>query len=239
MTYHIDGQNSSSQWFHEAPWLDFNMIQVWGDEPAIFPKVAIDYRLTPVKPTVLGEGSYEDSPQYPSGPVGAFNVRRQAYWSYFAGGHHTYGNTNTWNFGSYARSVTGDWIAALQSGGAQHMSVLVTLFGSVQWWTLVPDPSIFTSGMGSGAVQNAAMRSSAGDTVLVYLSSPTTVTLRLSGLAGSAALASWIDPKTGGRTPVGRLPTTGIVSFTPPAEWQDALLLFQAEGQIAGSAKHQ
>ena len=29
MTYHCPGGNSSSQWFHAAPWLDFNMIQTW------------------------------------------------------------------------------------------------------------------------------------------------------------------------------------------------------------------
>jgi len=238
MTYHIDGQKSSSEWFHEDPWLDFNMIQVWGDEPTIFPKVGIDYRLTPAKPTVLGEGSYEDSPQYPSGPVGAFNVRRQAYWSYFAGGHYTYGNTNTWNFGTYPRSVTGDWMVALDSTGARHMSALVTILASLEWWTLVPDLSIFTSGTGSGAVQNAALRSSAGDTVLVYLSSPMAVTLRLDGIPADAALATWIDPQSGVRTVIGRMPTTGTVLFTPRAEWQDALLLLEAEDDSPRTGKH-
>ena len=61
MTYHINGNNSSSQWFHEAPWLDFNMIQVWGNEKEIYPKITQDYQLPVVRPTGLGEGSYEDA----------------------------------------------------------------------------------------------------------------------------------------------------------------------------------
>lgn len=79
MTYHINGGNYSSQWFHQAPWLDFNMIQVWGNEKEIYPKIAQDYRLTPAKPTGLGEGSYEDGPQYSTRPINALKIRKQAY----------------------------------------------------------------------------------------------------------------------------------------------------------------
>ena len=227
MTYHINGQHSSSEWFHDTPWLDFNMVQVWGDEPAIYPAISRDYHLTPAKPTVLAEGSYEDSPQYPSGPVGAFNVRRQAYWTYFAGGHYTYGNTNTWNFGSFPPAVTGDWRRAVDSAGAAHLSVLGSTFASLEWWTLVPDLSILAGGSGSGATQNAAMRSTTGNRILVYAASPSTLTLRLDSLQGSAATATWIDPQTGARSAAGRFPTAGTTSFTTPPDWMDALLLLE------------
>ena len=66
------------------------------------------------------------------------NVRRQAYWSYLAGGYHTYGNTDVWNFGSYRPEATQDWKAALDSPGARSLTVLARLFRSLEWWRLAP-----------------------------------------------------------------------------------------------------
>ncbi len=229
MTYHINGGNSSSKWFHKAPWLDLNMIQVWGNEKEIYPEITKDYQLTPAKPTGLGEGSYEDGPQYSTRPIDAFKIRKQAYWSYLAGGYHTSGNTNTWNFSSYKPEGTQDWKTALQSSGAAHLSVLARFFPSIEWWKLVPDPAIFADGMGEGETRNAAMRSTTGDRLLVYLSSPVTVSLHLNAISAAArARATWINPQTGERSAAGEFPTTGPHSFSPPKDWPDALLLLQA-----------
>ena len=63
------------------------MTQVWGSEKEIPTAVARDYGKRPVKPCGLGEGSYEDGPQYPTRPIDALKVRQQAYWSYLAGGY--------------------------------------------------------------------------------------------------------------------------------------------------------
>jgi hypothetical protein len=229
MSYHINGNNSSSQWLHTAPWLDFNMAQLWGHEQGIFPTLLRDYQLSPAKPTGLGEGSYEDGPQYSTKPIDALKVRQQAYWSYLAGGYHTYGNTNTWNFSTYKPEGTQNWKAALDSPGARHLSVLARFFASLEWWQLDPDSSVLASGAGSGEKLNAAMRSEKGDRILAYLSSPTTVSIRMDRLtAGNSAATSWIDPTTGARTAIGDLPTQGEKSFTTPDGWQDALLLLEA-----------
>lgn len=231
MTYHINGGKSSSQWFHQAPWLDFNMIQIWGNEKQIYPKIAQDYQLTPVKPTGLGEGSYEDGPQYPTRPIDALKIRKQAYWSYLAGGYHTYGNTNTWNFSSYKPEGTQDWKNALQSTGAMHLSVLAQFFASIEWWKLAPDPAIFVSGMGSGETRNGAMRSTNGDCLLIYLSNPATVSLHLDAMsAAKTARAVWIDPQTGDPSDAGQFSGTETSSFSTPKDWPDALLLIKAEG---------
>ncbi|MDI9430710.1 MAG: DUF4038 domain-containing protein [Planctomycetota bacterium] len=230
MTYHINGGNSSSQWFHKTPWLDFNMIQIWGNEKGIYPKIAQDYQLTPVKPTGLGEGSYEDGPQYPTRPIDALKIRRQAYWSYLAGGYHTYGNTNTWNFSSYQPEGTQPWKEALQSPGAQHLSVLAKFFTTVEWWRFIPDPAVFASGMGSGETRNVAMRSADGDCLLIYLSSPATVSVRLDAItAADAVRATWIDPQTGDRSAAGQYRATETPSFSSPKDGPDALLLIQAD----------
>src|SRR5262249_567684 len=159
---------------------DFNMFQTHrGQDTVIHPMIAQDCKLTPVKPTGLGEGSYEDGPQYPTRPIDALKIRKQAYWSYLAGGYHTYGNTNTWNFGCYKPEGTQDWKAALDSPGAAHLSVLTRFFTSLEWWQLIPDQPAFAGGPGSGETLNAAMRSNNGNRILVYLSSPAPVWLRL------------------------------------------------------------
>ncbi|WP_433177504.1 glycoside hydrolase family 140 protein [Actinoallomurus sp. CA-150999] len=120
MTFHPYGRFSSSTWFHNASWLDFNMFQsghrtyeqsyeavgtdVTGvDLPTLWKgednwkDVIEDYKLYPPKPTLDGEPSYEGIPQGlhdPSQPFwGDGDARRYAYWSVFGGAFgHTYGN---------------------------------------------------------------------------------------------------------------------------------------------------
>ena len=230
MTYHPRGGYSSSAWFQEAPWLDFNMVQVWGDEKEIYPKLSQDYQRTPVKPTGLGEGSYENCPAYPTKPINALKIRKQAYWSYFAGGYHTYGNTDTWNFSTFPSQNVQDWKEALHAPGAEDLAVLSRLIQSLEWWKFVPDQSLFASGKGSGDTLNVAMRTESGDRLLVYLSSPGAVSLRLDGMKAAIAQATWIDPQTGTRTGIGQVPATGTQTFKPPKGWQDALLLVEAKG---------
>ena len=86
MTYHINGGASSAQLWHKEPWLDFNMAQTWDAYQNIYPAILSDYQRTPVKPCGLGEGAYEDGPQYPTKPINALVIRKQACWSWFAGG---------------------------------------------------------------------------------------------------------------------------------------------------------
>jgi hypothetical protein len=223
MTYHCPGGNSSSNWFHAAPWLDFHMIQTWGDYKSIPARIAADYKLTPPKPTGLGEGAYENGNQY-KWTVNTLAIRRQAYWSYLSGGYHTYGNTDVWNFSSYKGEAFQDWKLALHSPGAAHLSVLRKIFGSLEWWKLVPDPSVLV-----GTTQVLAMRSTPGDTILVYQSSPAIVAVQMDRITGSGPVrATWIDPRTGGRTQAGTLPKEGTSSFTPPSGWEDALLLLES-----------
>jgi hypothetical protein len=68
MTYHINGGASSADHWHDSPWLDFNMTQTWDAYGNIYPAVLRDYQRRPAKPCGLGEGAYEDGPQYPTKP---------------------------------------------------------------------------------------------------------------------------------------------------------------------------
>ena len=72
ITFHPFGRTTSSEWFHNATWLDFNMFQSGhrsydldtsaGEHkfgPDNYKFLNIDYNLKPVKPSVDGEPSYE------------------------------------------------------------------------------------------------------------------------------------------------------------------------------------
>jgi hypothetical protein len=96
------------------------------------------------------------------------------------------------------------------------------------WWDWIPDQSVFASGEGSGLTLNAAARSANGDWLLVYLSSKTTVSIRMDKLTvGSEAAASWRDPRSGEETTIGRLSTTGVRGFGTPEGWEDAVLVLE------------
>jgi hypothetical protein len=74
LTFHPRGRTTSSIWFHNEPWLQFNMFQSghrrynqdtskgdlhFGEDNWKY--VDLDYRKKPVKPTFDGEPSYEES----------------------------------------------------------------------------------------------------------------------------------------------------------------------------------
>lgn len=121
--FHPFGRTSSSLWFHNESWLDFNMFQSghrrydqknignWDDTAANWENfsednwkyVKRDHALIPQKPTIDGEPSYEwilqglhDKTQpYWQAP----DVRRYAYWSVFEGAMgHTYGDNAIMQF---------------------------------------------------------------------------------------------------------------------------------------------
>ena len=160
--------------------------------------------------------------------IGRIAPVERAYWSYLAGGYHTYGKTNTWNFSSSKPERTQNWKQALHSPGAKHLSVLTKFFASIDWWECVPDQAIF----GSGETRNAAMRSSAGDGLLLHFSSPVTASVRLDAIsAANTVQAMWIVPRTR------EFATTETPSFTTPKDWPDALLRTFPRTQNASTGK--
>ncbi|WP_340113401.1 apiosidase-like domain-containing protein [Maribellus mangrovi] len=226
MTYHVRGGHSSSDYFGNAPWIDFHMIQTWDSYTTIYDMVAKDYNNKLVKPVLHGEGAYEDGPEYPTKPITSHKIRKQAYWATFAGGMHTYGNTNIWSFGSNLKYVKQDWKEAIYSDGAKSMSVYHQIFQSLNWWDFSPDQSIIAEGTGTGDSLNVAMNSVKTNQILVYLSEPSEVSLDLNKLSGSTKLpGEWINPKTGERKSAGKFSKNKDVKVKTPLGWEDALLL--------------
>lgn len=218
---HPDPSPASSSFIHNESWLSFNMIQTWAYYDLICEMVTSDYRLTPAKPAVMAEGAYEGGAEY-GFPVTPLMVRRQAYWSYLSGGHHSYGHNDCWR-------VLPTWGTALDAPGAYQMGVLKKLFTDLQWWKLVPDQSIFAENCSEHVCLNAAARSCCGDWVMAYLGSPTAVSINMSKITASDVVSAlWVDPMSGSQMEIGSYPNTGTRSFSPPNEWEDAILLLEA-----------
>ena len=78
MTYHPQGGENSSTWFHNDEWLDFNFFQS-GHGPRDAPNYEHpiqNRKLQPIKPTMDGEPRYEDHPvRFKPGEYGHFGRR--------------------------------------------------------------------------------------------------------------------------------------------------------------------
>jgi len=232
ITYHPCGWRSSSQFFHRDTWLDFNIIETWTECYKVHPAVMSDALLAPRKPVVLGEGAYENGPEYPLGPITPHVVRKQAWWSWLAGGFHTYGQNQMWR-------MEPGWLDTLDTPGARHVCAMRRILSALEWWKWVPDQSVFADGPGSGPHLNAAARSEDGDCVLVYLADKGNVTLHLDKIITSAQCrATWFNPQTGAASDGGIYPTgnqgpevfprASRHTFTPPRDSEDAVLLLTA-----------
>ena len=223
ITVEPDPSPYSSSFIHDEDWLDFDSIQTWTWVKLIYPMVTNDYNLKPTKPVLMAEGAYEEGPEYEF-DVTPLWIRRQAYYSYLAGAHHTYGHNDSWR-------VLPTWRKALDAPGACQMSILRKIFlGLKEWWYLVPDQSIFASGgKTDGDILNLAARHKNGKWVMVYLASKASFSINMNKLtAGKKANAFWIDPKTGKSVPIGSFPNTGVESFSTPNGWEDAVLILEA-----------
>jgi hypothetical protein len=219
ITVHPDPSPASSSFIHHEGWMACNMIQTWAHYDRICEMVTKDYNLMPTKPALMVEGAYEAGTEY-GFPVTPLMVRRQAYWSYLAGGYHSYGHNDIWR-------VLPTWKSELDAPGASQMRVLRNVFTGLQWWNLVPDQSI-PADQPSKTICTAA-RSSFGDWVMVYLSEAVAVSIDMSKItASSKTEALWVDPVTGTQTGIGILQNAGVHSFSPPDEWEDAVLLLLA-----------
>ena len=222
VTDHPDPNPQSSSFLHDEPWLPFNMLQACTQIELVHPMTQADYGFTPVKPVVMAEGGYEGVEF--GRHITPLDVRRQAYWSYLAGGHHVYGHNENW-------TAPANWREWIEADGARQLGVYRRSITSLpDWWDIIPNQSIFTEGVGSGLGLNAAAHSTAADWALIYLSGQHTASIRMSLIKTSEKIAAtWIDPRTGDRARVGVYAYDDAPEFTTPQGWEDALVLLEAE----------
>src|SRR5450432_567449 len=171
MTFHpqpFDG-GSSSTWFHEDDWLDFNMLQTGHDrDTPVYSFIQHEYSLEPVKPVLDGEPIYEGHgiafKPFEKGYSSDHDVRKMAYWDVFAGAFgHTYGCHSIWQFFSTERKGVNypiyDWRDALHLAGAEQMRWLKKLICSRPILDRIPDQSMIAGNSVPGPDRIVATRS--------------------------------------------------------------------------------
>jgi len=222
ITFKPDPAPYSSSFIHDEKWLDFDSMQTWKSVELIYPMVTHDYNLKPVKPVLMAEGAYEHGSEY-GFDVTPLWIRRQAYYSYLAGAHHTYGHNDSWR-------VLPTWKQALDAPGATQLGILKMIFLALpEWWYLMPDQSIFAEGgRTDGQVLNLAARHKDGKWAMIYLADKAAFSVNLSKLATAKVTARWIDPRTGDAVPAGSFTNAGIQSFSTPSTWEDNLLVLES-----------
>ncbi len=231
VTYHPRGPGLSSDYFHNADWLDFNMFQsshaARDHDNGLF--TSHDFALEPVKPTLDGE------PRYETIPVGFYytnvdrndrfddyDARQAAYWSLLAGAcGHTYGNNNIWQMWAPGRTpVIGaniPWHKALNHPGAFQMGHIRRLFESRPFQQLVPDQSILVDAPQNGGGKVKAALARDGSFSFIYTPRGEPFSVDMGAIKAESVKAFWFDPRYGSTAPIYTGDNVGIQTFTPPS----------------------
>lgn len=242
ITFHPRGRTSSTAWFHQEPWLDFNMFQSghrrydqdtsatdlqYGEDNWKY--VNADYTKTPVKPTLDGEPSYEkivhglhDFTQ----PVWTdSDVRRYGYWSVFAGGAgYTYGHNAVMQMfkpgeKGGAFGVKDYWFDGLNDPGAGQMQYLKKLMLSRPYFERVPDQTLIAGE--PGEKYNYLLGTRGPNYAFIYTYTGRSFKVNMGKIAGDQVKAAWYSPRDGKTTVIGTFPNNGVVEFNPPGEPQN------------------
>jgi hypothetical protein len=259
VSYHGSGPKdltgySSSFWFHTEDWLDFNAIQSghdWTRPHCRF--VAHDYDMTPVKPTLDMEPTFENHLAPSAGRRSpGWKSRESAYGAMLSGAAgHGYGCNDIYQFHdpgtrkpSYndpyfpfeTWSATTPWRVAMDFEGARSMQWMRKLFEQRPWHSLAPDPGVILQGQGEGELYVPAARAADGSCVIAYLGRGQQVSIRGDRLSGARIRARWFDPRTGGWIEAGERPAFGVGEFVPPSQGEGndwVLVLDDAAGAFA------
>lgn len=230
ITFHPRGPGASSEFFANAPWLDFHMVQSShgsrDHDNGLF--IERDYHLNPAKPTVDGEPRYETIPvgfyfstSDASDRFDDYDVRQAAYWSVLAGAcGYTYGNNNVWQFWTPARprqiSAAIPWTEALDHPGAFQMKYLRRLFEARPLHKLVPRPSMVLDGPISGGAKVRGAIASDGSFAVIYSPRGEKFTVDRSLIKGERLSEQWYDPRYGVAYPLHTGTAKSIQTYTPP-----------------------
>ena len=225
MTFHPMGGNSSSKWFHNQDWLDFNMMQTGHGERsyAAYKKLLIpDYNLQPVKPTFDGEPRYEDHPHdWKPEILGWFDdadVRQAAYWNLFSGGFgHTYGCHAIWQMLAPGRKPVGSarnsWQTDLDLPGAGDMLNVRRLMESRPVTERIPFQELLANGYMPETDFIVATKGKSY--AFVYIPTGWGASIHLEKLGWFESVVWWYNPRTGECSKLKNIVNKGIQEFRP------------------------
>ncbi|HEY4109191.1 glycoside hydrolase family 140 protein [Puia sp.] len=232
ITFHPRGRASSSFWFEQQPWLDFNSVQsghrsyqqdTSRDDPRYgednWRYIEADYKRTPIRPVLDAEPSYEQIPHGLHDTTQprwtADDVRRYAYWSVFAGAcGFTYGDNSVMQMlrptdkGS-AYGARTPWFQAINDPGAGQMIHLKKLMLSRPYFSRIPDQSLIAD---QGTRYDYILATRGKDYAFIY--TYTGRSFRINPFAKQQK-GSWYNPRTGETIAIG---TVTSPTFDPPGE---------------------
>ena len=239
MTFHPRGRNSSSAWFHNESWLDFNMFQSghrsyaqdtssnetlhYGEDNWRY--VNYDYQLKPVKPTFDGEPSYEDIPYGLHKADEPYwqdhEIRRYAYWSVLAGGcGFTYGHNSVMQF--YTPGDPGisffpkiKWQDGLGAPGAGQMQYLKNLILNKSYYDRVPAQELIAN---NGEKYERVIATKGKSYALFYVYNGREFKVEMDKLKFSASKAGWFNPRNGETQWITEYRSITASIFNPPGE---------------------
>jgi hypothetical protein len=227
MTYHPWGETSSSDWFQNSTWLDFNMCQTGHGQRSysIYKRLIVrDYNLTPVKPCFDGEPRYEDHPVgWNPEVLGWFNdedIRQALYWNLFSGSFgHTYGCHPIWQMKTPEREAIGlarhNWSDVTDLPGAWDLIHARRLLESRPFTSRIPDQSLIVP---SYYPETDYVTATRGDGyAFVYFPTGWSAEIVLDKIGAAGIRASWYDPRSGEIKSSEIIPGQGVKKFTPPS----------------------
>lgn len=240
---HCGGQQWPAEEFRHETWLDILGYQSghgdnddtwrwivdgpparnWSVEPRLF-----QLNLEPPYENHLAYHSREPHP-----PAA---VRKAIYWSLLNGptAGVTYGGHGVWGWddGSgppVAHPNTGTplpWQQALTMPGAEQMAQVAELLTELAWWRLRPASFLIVDQPGASDVKQTilAAQSETGDLVVAYIPQGGLVSVRTASLKAGLN-ATWFNPRTGERTPIGPVDNTQVGRFQTPDDEDWVLVL--------------
>lgn len=237
MGFHPFGRQQSGSWFHNAPWLDFNMFvsghrrydqdvdgKQYGEDNWRY--VLDDLARQPAKPTLDGEPAYENTPQGLHKPEEPYwsgdDARRYAWWSVMAGAlGHTYGENSVRQVylprdAKPASGAKGHFMARLDAPGALAMQHLKHLVLSRPFGERRLDPGLNAGD--EGEKYDRVLVSRGRSHLLAYTYTGRDFQLQLGALTGAEVVAWWFNPRSGEATLLGRFRNEGVRRFEPPGE---------------------
>jgi hypothetical protein len=241
ITYHPRGPGLSSDYFHTADWLDFNMFQsshaAQDHDTGLYAQH--DYDLKPAKPTLDGE------PRYETIPIGFYrkdlprrvrfddyDARQAAYWSLLGGAcGHTYGNNNIWQMWAPGRRpviwANTPWHEALDHAGAFQMGHVRRLFEARPFHMLQPNDAFIKDGPKHGGAKIRGALASDSSFAFVYSPRGESFSVDLNAFSVSKVRESWFDPRYGKTYESHTSDNRGIQTFVPPTKGrgQDWILI--------------
>jgi len=244
ISYHPSGEKSSSDWFGDTTWLDFNMIQ--SGHCATLDganKLLKHYRKKTSIPILDAEPRYEEiirclGEDNHVERISDNEVRVIAYKQLFSGAFgHTYGHHSIWQMYNDAGDTSDvggtaidSWQVSLNDKGSTYMGYLAKLMRSRPLLNRIPDQSLILGGN--------AMATRGTGYAFIYLQKGGSITVDITKISGTKVKAWWFNPRTGDATVIDTYEKNGtkIFSKQDTDDWvlvlDDTSKSYDAPGQL-------